>query len=120
MVPGSCSMYVRSSRNTCVFGSLNLSLSVRLTWTDTPQAWVDHYEVRQRIVGNSYAAFGAPVAVVSPAPHTYTVDVPITAGGSYQFAVRSMGQAWRSVDVEAAMNVTRVSVLFVGLTYACP
>ncbi|MGH9008615.1 MAG: hypothetical protein ACRDYF_02075, partial [Acidimicrobiia bacterium] len=28
---------------TCVPGLLNLSMSIRLNWTDTPQSWVDGY-----------------------------------------------------------------------------
>jgi hypothetical protein len=106
---------------TCIFGALNLSLTIRLTWTDTPQSWVNGYEWRMRVDGNPYPASGTSVAVVSPAPHTYSVDVPINApSATYTFAVRSKGQAWRSVDVEATKVVTRVSVLFVGLTYDCP
>jgi hypothetical protein len=100
---------------TCMVGALGLSLTIRLSWTDTPQAWVDGYEWRQRVGGDSYPASGTSVAVVTPAPHTYTVDVPITAAGSYRFAVRSKGQAWRSVDVESpARTVTK----FLGL-YDC-
>jgi hypothetical protein len=33
--------------------------------------------------------------------------------------MKSKGQAWWSVDVEAKV-VTRVSILFLGLTYDCP
>ena len=106
---------------TCIFGALNLSLTIRLTWTDTPQSWVDGYEWRMRVNGNPYPASGTSVAVASPAPHTYTVDIPIDApSATYSFAVRSKGQAWRSVDVEATKVVTRVSVLLLGLTYDCP
>lgn len=100
---------------TCMVGALNLSLNIRLSWTDTPQAWVDGYEWRQRIGTNPYPASGTSVAVVTPAPHTYTVDVPIDAAGSYHFAVRSKAQAWRSVDVEAARTVTTS----LGI-YGCP
>lgn len=101
---------------TCRVGALGLSLDIRLSWTDTPQAWVDGYEWRQRIGTNPYPASGTSVAVVTPAPHTYTVDVPINSGGTYRFAVRSKGQAWRSVDVESpARTVTQT----LGLTYGC-
>jgi len=106
---------------TCVFGALNLSLTIRLTWTDTPQSWADGYEWRMRVNGDPYPASGTTVAVLSPAPRTYTVDVPINApSATYHFAVRSKGRAWRSVDVEATKVVTRVSILFLGLTYDCP
>ncbi|MCA1843235.1 MAG: hypothetical protein LC792_08610 [Actinobacteria bacterium] len=101
---------------TCMVGALGLSLTIRLGWTDTPQAWVDGYEWRQRVGGNSYPDSGTSEVVVTPAPHTYTVDVPITAAGVYHFAVRSKGQAWRSVDVESpARTVTKP----LGLTYNC-
>ena len=100
----------------CIFGLLNLSVSIRLTWTDTPQTWVDGYEVRQRVGAGSYTTPGTSVAVVNPAPHTYTVDVPISAAGSYTFAVRSKAQNWRSVDVEATRTVTKG----LGLVYGCP
>jgi hypothetical protein len=98
---------------TCIVGSLGLSLTIRLSWTDTPQAWVDGYEWRQRVGANSYPASGTSVAVVTPAPHTYTVDVPITAAGTYRFAVRSKAQAWRSGGVESpARTVTKTLGLY--------
>jgi hypothetical protein len=86
---------------TCDVGPLGLSLTIHLGWTDTPQAWVTGYEWRQKVGAGSYQTPGTTVTVVTPAPHTYTVDVSITAAGSYQFAVRSKLQAWRSVDVES-------------------
>ena len=101
---------------TCMVGALGLSLNIRLSWTDTPQAWVNGYEWRQRVNANPYPPSGTHVAVVTPAPHTYTVDVSITAAGSYRFAVRSKGQAWRSVDVESPVRTVTKPL---GLTYTC-
>ena len=100
---------------TCMVGALGLSLDIRLSWTDTPQAWASGYEWRQRVNGNPYPATGTSVAVVTPAPHTYTVDVSIPASGTYTFAVRSKGQAWRSVDVNSP---PRTATKFLGL-YGC-
>ena len=101
---------------TCIVGPLGLSATIRISWTDTPQGWVDGYEWRQKVGANPYPASGTSVAVVTPAPRTYTVDVPISAAGTYRFAVRSKAQAWRSVDVESPP--TTVSKLIA--IYSCP
>lgn len=104
---------------TCMVGGLGSGLNIQLSWTDTPQPWVDEpsvdgYEWRQRVGGNDYPVSGTFVPVVSPAPHTYTVDVPITTVGTYQFVVRSRARAWRSVvDRESpARTATKFLVLW--------
>lgn len=43
-----------------------------------------------------------------------SVDVPIGPAGSYQFAVRSKGQAWRSVDVQSPVKTVARGL---GLVY---